>query len=146
MKKISYLLSLLLMVTIIAFTGCGDDDDDDATSAGDETLATLAGTWNVTSSTGDVDVSGSSITFDGDGNVTAVTGPLADYVEGASVTVNDESGLITALTITPASTLTYPGDGTVVVNADGTATFTFALEAAAAKTAGVGTYVFTVSK
>ena len=45
MKKLNYLLSALLLLSVFALTGCGDDDDDENVN----NASALVGTWNVTS-------------------------------------------------------------------------------------------------
>ncbi len=101
MKKLSYLLSLCLLVSATLLMGCGDDDPDGPTLA-EQQLAALAGTW-VTSSTSDVklgsndapgDWSSFSIGFTESGGVNAQNQPSEATV--FSVSSFEVSGTETA--------------------------------------------------
>ncbi len=74
MKKLIYLISLSLLISAVALSGCGDDDSDGLSLAEQQTAA-LLGTWTVVNGadvtlndqTPPGDWAGFSLTFDNNG-------------------------------------------------------------------------------
>ncbi len=74
MKKVSYLLSLFVLASVLAMVGCGDDGGD-GPSLEDQQLARLVGQWNLVSAN--------------DGS------PRSDY-DGFTLTIQESRAYITS--------------------------------------------------
>ncbi len=154
MKKISYLLSLVVLAATFTMVGCGDDDGDSLTVE-QQQLQFLEGTWSVGSSDGvslggntgtTGDWSNFSINFQSNGNV-VVSGESTDVdvfsVETYTVSGNQVNSF----------TVTFDGTDDVTVtrgDSDNEMLMTFTLtdeEPLGARTQSIaGAWVFELTK
>ncbi|MEM1406044.1 MAG: hypothetical protein AAGG59_04670 [Bacteroidota bacterium] len=154
MKKISYLLSLVVLAGVFTMVGCGDDDDDSLTLE-QQQLQFLEGTWSVGSSddvsldtnTGTTgDWSNFSINFQSNGSV--VVNGESDDVEVFSVDSYTVSG-----TQVNSFTVIFDGTDEVIVTRGGSdnemlMTFTITDDnPLGARTQGIsGAWIFDLTK
>ncbi|MEM6522769.1 MAG: hypothetical protein AAF693_03210 [Bacteroidota bacterium] len=72
MKKISYLLSVVILAGVLAMTGCGDDDSSGPTIT-EQQLSALVGTWAPTNGDASVTLGGSGNDAPGDWSNFSIT-------------------------------------------------------------------------
>ena len=74
MKKISYLLNIVILAGVLPMVGCGDDDSDEPTSTiTEQQLSALIGTWAPTNGDASVTLSGGANDAPGDWSSFSIT-------------------------------------------------------------------------
>ncbi len=162
MKRINFLLTAGLLVSLLVYSGCGGSSDPEPPSASEERLSALTGTWNATANsitrdgTPDASYDNFSITFGGTNNAdktnvsgTATTNDVTGTYPSGSWQFNGTNinSIVRDGTNSGSITMTanLTGDG----SAGSTLVLSFTLNAdgSGSRVAGLtGAWVFTLTK